>query len=113
LREHDGEWGSEEWRKLWRGGFCEAGRHGAFCVQRQMGLRSLLSRMAEEKTGREITKIGFDDISFSSLLCGLFFRTESVFITIARDLLSFGFSSLLCYEWKRDLSHSLMTVKCE
>ena len=62
--------------------------------------------MAEGKTDREITKIGFDDVSFFSLfLCGLFLRIESVFITIARDLLSFGFS-LLCHEWKRDLSHN-------
>ena len=54
--------------------------------------------MAEGKTDREITKIGFDNVSFSSLfLRGLFFRIDSVFITIARDLLSFGFS-LLCYE---------------
>ena len=40
-----------------------------FACKRQMGLRSSLSRMAEEKTGREITKIGFDGISFLPSSC--------------------------------------------
>jgi hypothetical protein len=58
--------------------------------------------MRIEKNGREITKLAERFISLSSLhpvVC--FLRDQSVFIMIARDSLSFGFSSFVCYEMEK------------
>jgi hypothetical protein len=51
-----------------------------------------------KKNGREITKLALRFLSSSIPLVCLFLRIKSVFIMIARDLLSFGFLLLLCYE---------------
>jgi len=58
--------------------------------------------MIVEKNGREITKLAERFISLSSLLPVVcFLRDQSVFIMIARDSLSFGFSSFVCYEMQK------------
>jgi hypothetical protein len=85
-----------------------------FSWQAQMDSRSLLTcRLRIKKNGREITKLAERFISLSSLLPVVcFLRNRSVFIMIARDSLSFGFSCF-CFvtKWKRDIiSRSCLDV---
>jgi len=84
--------------------FCEA---GCRFVRRTGGSEEFAyTPVEEEKNGRDSAKIAFPMFPFSLPILCVVPSDQSVFITIARDLRSFGFL-LLCYERKGILSHAL------